>query len=259
MILNYFQKHASSIYIRLIILVHLIFSYNFLPGWWFSLTGTLIIIFLAQKAWGWEYKNWIGLNIIPRIIVLSLILLGLITMGSYYLITSINHNFSIASSLLSLTAFIHFIGYTLNEEILIGAILLKFIQKKIQILKRYQISILVAFVFSILHYIFYRWVFLDSGILTPITLSSLLAVGIIRNNLILGTGHIGYSWALHAGWIFVMFGFIHTDILNDHILNESERFNLYLGAYPTLLITIGLALMSFIIYFNKIKLFPTKG
>lgn len=86
------------------------------------------------------------------------------------------------------------------------------------------------------------------GILTLSTLVTLFAIGVLRNNLILTTGHIGYTWALHFSWIVVMFGGTHLHLENFTELTEAERFNLYLGSTWMLIIAVVLTGLSFFLY-----------
>jgi hypothetical protein len=70
------------------------------------------------------------------------------------------------------------------------------------------------------------------------TLTTLFLVGFVRNSLIFQTGHIGYSWALHFGWMAVMFGSIHVDLETGSKLTELRPFNLYLGSVEMLVTSI---------------------
>ena len=75
----------------------------------------------------------------------------------------------------------------------------------------------------------------------------------MRNSLILQTGHIGYSWALHFGWMVVMFGSKHIDLNSNLRVTEPERFNLYLGSIEMLGISIVLAGLSLTYWIKKYK------
>jgi len=213
--------------------------------------GALLIILLSRKCWRNEYLERIGLRIEHKSIALCLLLAILVVFGSFYMISFIARNAVVSISIISFTVFLHILGYTLNEEIVLGAILLNFIQKRFKKLNQFYISILVAVAFPLLHYIFYRWIFLDKGIICISSLVSLFAVGAIRNNLILRTGHIGYSWALHVGWAFIMFGFVHTKTITTKILSEPEKFNLYLGSPIMVLILTFMAILSFLLLLQK--------
>jgi hypothetical protein len=108
----------------------------------------------------------------------------------------------------------------------------------------------LAIFFSLAHFVFYRWIFLDSGVLYISTLITLFAVGFVRNSLIILNGHIGYSWALHFGWIAVMFGSSHVNLNTHTYLGEPDRFNLYLGSPEMLFISLVLGLL-FLLYWKK--------
>jgi hypothetical protein len=102
-----------------------------------------------------------------------------------------------------------------------------------------------------LHYVVYRRIFFGEnarGILTLSTFVTLFAIGVLGNNLILTTGHIGYTWALHFSWIVVMFGGTHLHLESFAELTEAERFNLYLGSTWMLLIAVVLTGLSFFLY-----------
>ncbi len=102
---------------------------------------------------------------------------------------------------------------------------------------KFRVTPSLAVFFALIHYIFYRWIFLDSGIIGLSTLITLFLVGFTRNSLIILTGHIGYSWALHFGWMVIMFGSMHTDITSNAYITEVDRFKLYLGSTEMLIIS----------------------
>ena len=143
----------------------------------------------------------------------------------------------------------HVIFYVLNEEIVIGAILL------FALVRRWKIRPLIACLglalfFSLIHFVFYKWIFLDPGVIGLSTMITLFFVGFVRNSLIIQTGHIGYSWALHAGWMAVMFGCSHTYLNGNMPPTEAEMFNLYLGSTEMLIISL-IAAGSFLAYWIR--------
>jgi len=140
--------------------------------------------------------------------------------------------------------------YTLNEEIVIGALILYFLIGKIKITPILS-SIGLALFFSLIHFVFYKWLFTDKGIIHITALISLFLIGLARNNLILINGHIGYSWALHFGWIAIMFGSIHLNDNTHEAISELDRFNIYLGSKEILVISILLALISLFVWYKK--------
>jgi hypothetical protein len=146
---------------------------------------------------------------------------------------------------------LHTFFYSLNEEIIMGALLLKGIRFRWRKVKDWKISIIVALGFSIIHFVFFKWIFLNAGNLNFLILLSLFCVGILRNNLILKTGHIGYSWAIHFAWIYPMLGSQHFKSPDKYYLSDFERFDIYLGDYRTVIITALLASISFFLLNTK--------
>ncbi len=146
--------------------------------------------------------------------------------------------------------YIHAIFYTLNEEIVLGAILLFLCLKMIKA-HPLVISSIIAACFALFHFVFYKWVFTDSGIIHPITLFSLFLVGIIRNNLIIIFRHVGFSWALHFSWIVVVLGSQHYDVATGAELGEPDRFNVYLGSLEMNIIGAILVMLTILLYFKK--------
>lgn len=144
----------------------------------------------------------------------------------------------------------HDIFYILNEEIVIGAILLFALVEKRKI-KPIIASVGLAVFFALIHFAFYKWIFNDKGIIGISTLTTLFLVGFVRNSLIFQSGHIGYSWALHFGWMVVMFGSMHIDSNTNLIVTEPERFNLYLGSIEMLTVSIIIAGLSLIYWIKK--------
>lgn len=238
------------------VLSYLLFSYNVFSGCWYSGIGTLLIIFFAFLVWRQEFLFRIGIKINRTILFTSLLMVLILTAGGYGLMRSIANRVGVMIQYADWRNFIHDSFYTLNEEMILGAVLLGWFRDRFIKLHPPAVSVLVAILFAGLHYLFYRWIFTDRGILSLLTLSSLTMVGILRNNLILATGHVGFSWALHVSWIAVMFGTFHyhTDSLEG--LLEYERFNLYLGSPLTFIIITALAMLSFSLYWSK--LMPSK-
>lgn len=227
------------------VLVHLVFSYYYIPWFFSSAIGTVLIIILATCTWPKNYKYWIGFQISNNGKLITVFAFLVSFTGSMFLIKYVakaNHIVLIPGNYKD---FFHVLFYTLNEEIIIGALLLKGIQQRLKKSPEWIISVGTALVFTIIHFVFFRWIFLNSGNLTAVTLLSLFAVGVVRNNLILRTGHIGYSWALHFGWVYMMLGYSHFDQAGNVFLNDFERFGIYLGDLRIFVVCLVLVILSF--------------
>lgn len=254
MAVKFFNKKA--ILVVLIILAHLTFSYYYFPWFYSALSGTVIIILLARFAWGSDYKFWLGLQIKKEDYLIVFIVFAGFLGGSYLIVKLIAGSHNIAVIPGNYKNFVHTLFYTLNEELVIGALLLKGIKYSSRKTPDWVISTGVAVCFSIFHFIFFKWIFKNSGNLGLTTLISLFFAGIVRNNLILKTGHIAYSLSLHFAWIYIMLGSSHYNRTSKLFLNDFERFEMYLGDYRILIVCLILAVLSFVV--SK-KLFLTNN
>jgi hypothetical protein len=198
--------------------------------------GSILIIFLSYLIWGKGFMKQIGWHMNLPTIARSILLLVIVTGCSLVIQKYIGNKNAIQIEYNNWRDYYHVFFYVLNEEIVLGAILLFSMVYKFKI-RPIAASIYLAVVFSLIHYIFYRWIFADRGVLGISTLITLFLVGFVRNSLIIRTGHIGYSWALHFGWIAIMFGSSHAYSKTDLFVAEPERFNVYLGSTEMLIIS----------------------
>lgn len=231
--------------IALIVLVHLVFSYYYFPRYYSSAIGTLLIVFLSWLVWKKEALFWIGLQLNRKKILLTLLAFAVFLVGSYFVIKLVALKTGIQVFPGNYKNFVHTLFYTLNEEIILGALLLKGIKGTFKKSPDWMISAGVALIFMLIHLAFFKWIFHNRGDLALFTLISLFAVGVFRNNLILKTGHIGYSWAIHFAWIYIMLGSHHFIKAQTYYLNDFERFELYLGDVRISAICVALAILSF--------------
>ncbi|MEE9462741.1 MAG: hypothetical protein V3V53_12965, partial [Bacteroidales bacterium] len=166
----------------LLILLYVLFSYSFLGGWLFSSIGSILIIFLSYLIWGKGFLKQIGLQLNLQTTAKSIILALIIAGCSLMMIKYIGNKNNIRIEYYSWLDYYHVMFYVLNEEIVLGAILLFALVKKWKI-RPVVASICLAVVFSLIHYIFYRWIFADRGVLGVSTLITLFLVGFVRNSL----------------------------------------------------------------------------
>lgn len=237
--------------VSLIVIVHLLFSYYYIPKYWSAFVGSVLIVVLSYLTWKNKFIYWTGFRLNSKEIVLTAILATVFLAGSFFLIKTIAKSNNIQVQQGNFKDILHTFFYSLNEEIIMGAMLLKGIKHRWTNLEDWKISVGVALIFSIIHFVFFKWIFLNSGNLNLTILFSLFCVGILRNNLILKTGHLGYSWAIHFGWVFPMLGCWHLNKTQENYLTDFERFDLYLGNYTTAVIIAFLTISSFLIFSKK--------
>jgi hypothetical protein len=132
---------------------------------------------------------------------------------------------------------------------LLGALPLKAFRRKFDRVQPFWIATIIAISFAALHYVFYRWIVRPeyAGILTASALFVLFALGVLRNTLILKTGHIAYSWCLHLSINSVGLAGAYT-FANGEELIEPQVFNLILGSPAAVALSvIGFAACSFVL------------
>jgi len=234
----------------MLVLSYLLFSYNLFGGWWHSSVGSLLILFFSYLIWDKDFPPHIGVGINLKTIGKSIILAGVVTLCAFLLMNYIVNKHDVQISITDWRNYYHDIFYVLNEEIVIGAVLLFALVNKLKI-RALIASILLALFFALIHFVFYMWVFNDRGVIGVTALITLFLVGFVRNSLILQTGHIGYSWALHFGWIVIMFGSMHVDLQNNMRVTEPDRFNLYLGSTEMLIVSIIITGLSLMFWMKK--------
>lgn len=243
-------KLKRRLWFNLLILSYLLFSYYYFGGWWNSSAGSILIVFFSYMIWDKDFLRKTGLQIDLITVIRSIVLAAVTVVCAWLIMKYIAGRQNVVIKFTDWRNYYHDIFYILNEEIVVGAILLFTLvdKKKIQPIVAAAVS---AVFFALIHFVFYRWIFDDRGIITISTLTTLFLIGFVRNSLILRTRHIGYSWALHFGWIAVMFGSSHVDMATDKGLSEPERFNAYLGSTEMILCSIVMAGLTLAYLFKK--------
>lgn len=231
-----------------------LFTYYFFGGWWNSSAGTLLMLLCCYLIWKDQFTGRTGLNLSLTKVGKSLILAIVVTAGAFFIMQYLGSEKGIVIRYTQWENYYHDIFYTLNEEIALGSILLFGLTRDRKV-KPLLAAIGLAVVFAAIHFVFYRWIMNDRGVLTVAALATLFLVGFVRNSLILLTGHIGYSWALHFGWMAIMFGCYHGHAETNQRLTEPERFNLYLGSPEMVALSLVLAFAA-VWFWTKRKNLP---
>ena len=230
------ERRRIGVCTTVAVAAHLALSYHLLDGWWWSATATCIILVSGVIAWKTSFPQRLGLCIPRRALVWAGGLFVLTFAAALLLLELMNLGRPTRFYPLTAGEYIHFVFYTLNEEIILGALPLFHICRRLR-WRPLAVSLAVAFVFAAAHHVFFKWIFPERGDLTIVTLITLFWIGVLRNNLILMTGHVGFAWAIHLGWMSAMFG-------SGARLTEPERFNVYLGSTPVFIMTMMLAAAS---------------
>jgi len=227
-------------------------------GCWLSLACTGLILVCLKLGWPREWLDLAGLRLRGKQAALSGLLFPVALVVSYGLLRVAASASEIAFVPMYERAdfgylFVHTIGQTLNEEIVLGALLLTALSAWCRNRRLILVSVGVALVFALLHFAFYAFrVESDAnyGRLNVAALIAVFGVGVLRNNLILASRHIGYAWAIHFGWNLVCFHSAFYVEGRSLPINEPERFNRLLG-YPVTVIVVVVAAVVTAVAFRR--------
>jgi len=213
-------------------------------GWWISWAGTLLIIFFSRLAWPLDWIDRLGLRLGRRALISSAVLCAALLLLFHAIVSAIvrsNGLIWIPNTRIPALRpyYLHTAAQVLNEELVLGALLLLSIRRRWPRLPASAVAFSVSAAFAILHLAFYacrphadpRF-----GLLSPAALLALFLAGIVRNGLILRTGHISYAWAIHFAWNAYFFcGDFLWQPRGLTYLSEPDRFNVILAS-PILLV-----------------------
>ena len=205
----------------------------------------------ARFLWPNNFMERAGLKTDAKGSIVSLGVFIIVLFSSFFIIKNIAEakGISLASykgfSHLG-KGFFHTLGQTLNEEIVLGALLLFGLKRLFKKMSIYLVAFLVALIFAALHYLFYQVVEGgNQGSLTLLALTNLLLIGLIRNIFILAYRNIYFAWAIHLGWNAIMFS-----SLFNFPANESVRFNFFVGSWQT---TVFIAVLGLVLCVIRCK------
>jgi hypothetical protein len=257
---NQSKNMEKGVWIVLMLVSYLVLTYSSRIFKLSAITGMILIILLSRKAWPESWSLRLGIKISNKAAWISIICFPFVVIVSHILVLKISgkHQISYISWLsdFSTIKYLHNFAQTFNEEMILGAFLLNAIRTSFKKLHPLLISLIVALLFAIFHYIFYSWLVVlpnHSGKLRLITLMTLFLVAIFRNTLILKTNHIAYAWVLHFGFNLVFLRGSFYDLRQDIYLNQPEVFNLILSSPIMVGIGILMFLSSLCLYGKKLK------
>lgn len=144
---------------------------------------------------------------------------------------------------------IGFLFQALNEEILFRALLIGLLIQFVP--SAPVISLGVAFPFAAVHFLLYRYSNPLHLALPIASLATLFFAGVAWNNLYLAFRHIGFSWALHAGWNVVWLPATIYVAATDERLYEPQVFERVLSLPSIVGTSCVMAVLSFAILVRR--------
>ncbi|MEN8151620.1 MAG: CPBP family glutamic-type intramembrane protease [Planctomycetota bacterium] len=232
-------------------------TYNPHWGWWISGLASTVILALGILAFGNRWPERLGLSTGARGALVFLAATAVALPASIFLIDLVARDagvsFSAAGILDNTTSLAFTLGQTFNEEVVIGALLLLTLDRRFPA-RRGPIAVGVAALFACMHVALYaspHRVILygaEPFVLDPLTILSLFAVGVLRNNAILARGDIALAWAIHLAFNIPFFVGHIWSADGDPPLTEPEQFDAILGHPWMAALTVVLAAASFGLY-----------
>jgi hypothetical protein len=183
-------------------------TYNPQVGWWISWLAAAVVLLLGWLAFDGEWRARFGIATGARGLLVFLATLAIALPGSYLLLGVVGRasgiSFEVADAIARPGALAFTTCQTLNEELVVGALLLLALDRRYPD-RRTTIAIGVAAVFGLMHVLLYgsphQEMFGNTPVLLdPLTVASLVFVGILRNAAILIRGDIAVAWGIHLGF-----------------------------------------------------------
>jgi hypothetical protein len=225
-------RRLSTAGFWLLIVLVFLFPYSAPAHEWcdpFSFPATTLVL-LALFTWRWRkgIPARLGIPRRTRQIIAAFATLAVLYVAIRWLVTAM----IVGGQEIVLVPFdpvtrAGFLFQALNEEILLGFLPLMALWRRFG--RPVAVAVALAAVFTLLHVALYRFGGEQTWIRWETTIA-LLAVGVLRNALILHAGHIGYAWALHAAWNLNMFSGQWRRGAEGPFLREPAVFDLFLGS-----------------------------
>jgi len=201
--------------------------------WWAFVLATAAIAVALRLVLGAQWPRDAGLKLSPVQALSVVTAFAVVAAASTMLL---HHVYQAAGLTVTAPAIADQAGLlfqALNEEILFRALLIGLVVAAVRpasLLSLLLISLGLALVFPAAHFLMYRFTNPMHLALSLPALATLFCAGLAMNNLYLAFRHIGFSWALHAGWNVVWLPAAFYDVATHAQLYEPQIFERVLGA-----------------------------
>jgi membrane protease YdiL (CAAX protease family) len=213
-------------------------------NWWAFFLVTAAIMAALRLLLGQQWTSYAGLKLPPAHVYIVIAAFAVVATGSEMLLPIVYKAAGLKANALSIQGQTGFVFQAFNEEIFFRALMIGFVIQYVR--SALVISLGLAFIFAAAHFLLYRFGTLH---VTPsmASLATLFFAGVAWNNLYLAFRHIGFSWALHAGWNVVWLPATIYNTSTNERLSEPQVFDRVLGSPAILAITCGMAVLSFVL------------
>ena len=214
-------------------------------NWWAFILVTAAILGVLRLVFGRQWRRRAGLALSPAQALMSVLAFAAVAVGSALLLPILYAAAGMKADTASLAGQVGFLFQAFNEEILFRALLIGFLLLFMR--SAIWVSLGVAFVFAAAHFLMYRVTNPLHFSLSPGALATLFLAGVAMNNLYLAFRHIGFSWALHAGWNVVWLPAAFHDVSSGKPLVEPQIFDRVLGSPVMLAVAGAAAVLGFVL------------
>jgi len=218
--------------------------------WWAFALATAAIAGALRLLLGPGWASHAGLKLSPAQVLWVMVAFALVAAASGMLLHHVYAGAGLRVTAPAIQDQAGFLFQALNEEILFRALMIGLViqlARPTGLVLLMLISLGLALAFPAAHFLLYRYSNPMHLALSPAALASLFLAGVAMNNLYLAFRHIGFSWALHAGWNVVWLPAMFYDATTNARLYEPQIFDRVLGA-PAVAASAGaVAVLSFVL------------
>lgn len=220
-----------------VVIIYIIFVFlTYIPdyGWWPSLAGSALMLFICRRWLGNGWKECLGLSGSWfewfSAVGLFLVLVTAFSLYGNFILEKEQLRFDSNYHLGFSGYYLHTCAQVFNEEVALGSIPLLCTQRALSIRSRLLLGLLLSALFPLLHLVTFHWspfVTDYQNSLSGLSLVTLLLAGFVRNSLLLRRNHLGFTLAFHLAWNILFTGGV---VSGQHgTLDEIELFNLTIG------------------------------
>ena len=240
------QQEQSRARLTALLVVAALMPWPLLLGqnnWWAFILATAAIVAALRLVLGPEWTSIAGLKLALAHVVIAVVAFAAIAAGSALLLHQVYAAAGLRANAPGLESQIGFLFQAFNEEIFFRALMIGFVLQYAR--SALAISLGLAFLFATAHFLMYRFTNPMHLALSLPALATLLLAGVAMNNLYLAFRHIGFSWALHAGWNVVWLPAAIYDAATGKQLYEPQIFDRVLGSPTMVAAAFAVAALSF--------------
>jgi len=211
--------------------------------WWAFILAAAAIVAALRLLLGRQWLVEAGLKLSPVQLLLVIAAFASVAAGSAILLRHAYVAAGLRASAPGIEDQIGFLFQAFNEEIFYRALMIGLFLQFIPF--PLAISLGTAFLFAGAHFLLYRFSNPMHFALSAAALATLFLAGVAMNNLYLAFRHIGFSWALHAGWNVVWLPATFHDSATNALLREPQVFDRVLGSPAIVAAACTMAVLSF--------------